>query len=267
MNKITNKLDNDPIRFKELVNRQDYLVVQSNDLAKTFGNLSTLEHKLLDYCFSHVKKGDKSDTAYFLEMADLELHFGYELGGNRYKDIFKAFSKLESDTAFYYQSLEFGEPVLLKGRLLQIGITKNKQIMFRFREEARRFVFELANNYYLFSLAELSIIRSKYTLILIKLLEAHRQGSNRVTEIEASLDDLKLWFLGSDLQEDKEQWDKWTASRFRQKVLDVASKEINNKFRLKNVTVENIKRGRLVIGYRIKYTALDQKQSRKKQIN
>lgn len=39
--------------FEELLSRENYLVTQANDLAKAFGNLSSLEHKVLDYCFSH----------------------------------------------------------------------------------------------------------------------------------------------------------------------------------------------------------------------
>ncbi len=37
-----------------LLSRQDYLVVQGNDLAKAFGNLASFQHKVLDYCFSFV---------------------------------------------------------------------------------------------------------------------------------------------------------------------------------------------------------------------
>ena len=46
----------------DLLARQDYLVTQSNDLAKAFGNLTLLEHRLLDYCFSFVQKDDTDDT-------------------------------------------------------------------------------------------------------------------------------------------------------------------------------------------------------------
>ena len=42
--------------FEGLLSRQDYLVVQANDLAKAFGNLKAFEHRLLDYCFSYVTK-------------------------------------------------------------------------------------------------------------------------------------------------------------------------------------------------------------------
>ncbi|MGA3506791.1 replication initiation protein, partial [Lactiplantibacillus plantarum] len=41
--KISKKAD---FALSKLLNRQDYLVVQGNDLAKAFGNLSAFEHKV-----------------------------------------------------------------------------------------------------------------------------------------------------------------------------------------------------------------------------
>lgn len=35
--------------INNLLSRQNYLVTQANDLAKSFGNLTTFEHKVLDY--------------------------------------------------------------------------------------------------------------------------------------------------------------------------------------------------------------------------
>lgn len=41
--------------MNDLLSRQDYLVTQANELARSFGNLKTFEHKILDYCFSFVE--------------------------------------------------------------------------------------------------------------------------------------------------------------------------------------------------------------------
>ena len=42
--------------LENLLNRQNYLVTQANELARAFGNLKATEHKILDYCFSYIKK-------------------------------------------------------------------------------------------------------------------------------------------------------------------------------------------------------------------
>ena len=49
-----------------LLDRQDYLVTQANDLARSLGNLSTFQHKVLDYCFSYVTANDNANTVYHL---------------------------------------------------------------------------------------------------------------------------------------------------------------------------------------------------------
>lgn len=42
------------LAMQALLKRQDYLVTQGNDLARAFGNLTSFEHKVLDYCFSWI---------------------------------------------------------------------------------------------------------------------------------------------------------------------------------------------------------------------
>ncbi|MCG4734638.1 replication initiation protein, partial [Casaltella massiliensis] len=49
---------------RELLSRQDYLVVQGNDLAKAFGGLKAFEQQLLDYCFSFVTEESKARDIY-----------------------------------------------------------------------------------------------------------------------------------------------------------------------------------------------------------
>lgn len=55
----------------ELISRSVYLVVQSNDLAKAFGNLKAFEHKILDYCFSFVQKDSVPNELFTVEIAVL----------------------------------------------------------------------------------------------------------------------------------------------------------------------------------------------------
>ena len=59
---ITNKKAD--IAVKELLKRQDYLVVQGNDLARALGGLSSQQHKILDFCFSFVHKESKPSDTY-----------------------------------------------------------------------------------------------------------------------------------------------------------------------------------------------------------
>ncbi len=67
-----------------LLSRQNYLVVQGNDLAKSLGNLTKLEHEVLDYCFSFVQKDDKQDMVYHTKAIDLIHHLGLNASGRNY---------------------------------------------------------------------------------------------------------------------------------------------------------------------------------------
>ncbi len=48
-------MQNEIVDFNNLLARQEYLVVQSNDLVKSFGNLKA-EHKILDFCVSYAER-------------------------------------------------------------------------------------------------------------------------------------------------------------------------------------------------------------------
>ena len=87
------------IRESELLKRQDYLVVQANDLAKAFGNLTTFQHKILDWCFSYVQQNDKPEQLYYTNAGDIIKHLGLTDGGFNYRRIVKAFKALNEKTA------------------------------------------------------------------------------------------------------------------------------------------------------------------------
>ena len=67
--------------ISNLVSRQNYLVTQANDLARSFGNLTTFEHKVLDYCFSFVKAEDTREQTYNVQMIDIIRHLGLNCSG------------------------------------------------------------------------------------------------------------------------------------------------------------------------------------------
>jgi len=56
------------LALSDLLSRQDYLVVQGNDLAKSFGGLKSFEQRVLDYCFSYVTRDSKINGKYSLIM-------------------------------------------------------------------------------------------------------------------------------------------------------------------------------------------------------
>lgn len=228
--------------YEELASRQNYLVVQANDLAKAFGNLKAFEHKVLDFCFSSVSQDSKVTDTFRVHSLDIMKHFGLTKNGQNYKRIAEAFAKLNENTALYIpETLPDGRKSIIMTQLFsRIRFIEDGMIEFKFSEDVAPLVFELKKNYYSFQLAELARIKSKYALILMKLWEAKRFGKQQVTTIQGSLDDWQDWFLG----EEK----RWAAGLFKRNALLVGCNELEEKLNV-SITLTTIKRGRKIVGY------------------
>ena len=78
-------------------------------------------------------------------------------------------------------------------------------------------------------------------MILMKLWQSRRMNQEETVEIKGTLEDWQIWFLGEE---------KWSAGRFKQKVLDIATKELCEKQNC-SITIESLKRKRKVEGYQL----------------
>lgn len=102
-----------------------------------------------------------------------------------------------------------------------IDFYEDGKIEFRFSQSAVPYVYELRKNFYSFKLRELANIKSKYSLIMMKLWQANKMGNQSDVTIKGTMEDWQSWFLG-----DRK---RWSAGRFKQRVLDVAIKELGDK--------------------------------------
>lgn len=76
--------------FDNLITRQNYLVVQANDLAKAFGNLKSFEHEVLEYCFSYVTSESKPEEIFVAQSKEILKLFRLNASGSNYKRIVQA---------------------------------------------------------------------------------------------------------------------------------------------------------------------------------
>ena len=232
------------IALKDLLSRQDYLVVQGNDLAKAFGGLKSFEQRVLDYCFSYVTKDSRLEDEYEVTALEIIKHFSLNTSGDSYRRVAEAFKKLNENTALY---LCIERPDGTKGlRMTQlfswIDFYADGLVKFKFSADAAPYVLDLKEKFYSFRLGELSRISGKYALILLKLWESYRRGKEKYTTITGTLDDWQSWFLG------KEK--RLSAGRFFADVLSRAIEELDEKLNA-GFFVTTLKRGRKVVGYEI----------------
>lgn len=227
--------------FDNLLARQDYLVVQANDLAKAFGNLKAFEHKLLDYCFSYVTKESNVTDTFKINAKEVLKHFGLTSSGTNYERVARGFRALHENTALYFSIEKNGKRGIRMGQLFSmIDFMEDGEVAFRFSEFAAPYVFALRSQYYSFKLAEIARIKSKYGLILMKLWESRRYRDQRVTTIEGDLDEWQDWFLGSEK--------RIPPAIFKRNCLTVGAEELEKKIGVE-IFLNTIKNGRKVVGY------------------
>ena len=232
--------------LSRLLSRHDYLVVQSNDLAKTFGNLKSFEHRLLDFCISFIGKESKKTERFETKVREILKYLELKDAGENYERVAKGLKTLNENTALYFGRVrEDGKKSIVMGQLFQyMEIVEDGVVLFEFSELASPYLFELKQNYYSFKLRELAMIKSKYSLIMLKLIEARRYGQSDVITITGTLKEFKEWFLG-------EKAKNWDTARFTQKVLVSALREIEEKMPDITTTLVSVKDGRKVTGYEI----------------
>lgn len=232
--------------FESLLSRQDYLVVQANDLAKAFGNLKAFEHKLLDYCFSYVTKESNVTDTFVVTTKEVLKHFGLNASGKNYERVARGFKALNENTALYFAIEKDGKKGIRMGQLFSmIDFMENGEVSFKFSEFAAPYVFALRSQFFSFKLAELAQIKSKYAIILLKLWEANRFKNQRVTIIQGDLEEWQDWFLGTEK--------RWTPAVFARDCLKVGAEELEKKLGV-DIYLNVVKNGRKVIGYEMQIT-------------
>lgn len=251
--------------FNELVKREDYLVTQANELARSFGNLSALEHKILDYCFSFVQKKDHHDKVYDGNIVDIIHHLGLTTAGKNYLLIGQALESLNRKTAITLHRVRpDGRRSLLLTHLFDyVEVIEDGQFKFRFGSVVAPYVFQLRKRFYSFHLSELALVKSKYSLILLKLWNANANGWRDYNDpnglppaatISGTLDEWEDWFLNVDKDD---QPVRWPAGRFKQNVLDRALTELERLYPKVMMSLEIQKYKRKVTGYTITFRPIN----------
>lgn len=239
--------------------RGQYLVWQANDLAKAFGKLSLFEHQILDYCISYVKKDDEKDTSYSTTATEVLEYLGLDDAGSNYKRLGVALKKLKNDTPLLLPIYEDDNPdkellgVSLSALFEEINTMRTGEIEFVFSKRARPLIFDLRKKFYTFKLEELSRLKSKYSVILIKLWASYRRKTKvkaedgkifeewkRETVISATIEDWQKWLLG--------EGRSMEPSQFKRDCIKKGMDELNKKDDFE-ASLKIIKKGRKVMGY------------------
>ncbi|WNU96061.1 replication initiation protein [Streptococcus sp. DTU_2020_1000888_1_SI_GRL_NUU_041A] len=240
--------------------RGSYKVYKSNILAQAQGGLSEEEKRIFDYCLTFIKKGDlyDKDKIYRTSIKEIVETIGNKSGGSSAEYIAKTLVKIKSKATVLVPESKERNGSIIKGyevvsAFRKMTIWENREIDFSFDEALAPFLYELSDgNFYGEELSKLLGIRSKYAKTIYELYMAKRYGNNRVTVVEGSLEEWYLWVLGSEVMESPDLLKKWTAGRFRDKVLNVAKAKIEELFPL-TMEITPQKKGRHVVAFSIRF--------------
>lgn len=241
-------MDKDEKKKNELVvsevMRGRYLVTQKNNLAKSFGKLNVFEHKLLDYCISFIRSKDDSNTRYETTTKHVLEYFQLELSGKNYIRTANAFRRLLEGTTLSIPRFERGKLIGVEFVNLfeKVYFGVNGTVEFTFSSDLKADLFALKKDFYAFRLEELSKIKSKYALILLKLWGAKRYKNQYETVLIGSVKEWQSWLLGDDRTLEP--------AVFKRDCLQKAVNELNKQEDMK-VTATVLKNGRKVTGYEV----------------
>ena len=241
-------MDKDEKKKNELVMsevmRGRYLVTQKNNLAKSFGKLNVFEHKLLDYCISFIRNKDDSTTRYETTTKHVLEYFQLESSGKNYIRTANAFRKLLEGTTLSIPRFERGKlmGIELVNLFEKVYFGVNGTVEFTFSPDLKADLFALKKDFYAFRLEELSKIKSKYALILLKLWGAKRYKNQYETVLIGSVKEWQSWLLGDDRTLEP--------AIFKRDCLQKAVNELNKQEDMK-VTATVLKSGRKVTGYEV----------------
>lgn len=226
------------------VMRGRYLVTQKNNLAKSFGKLNVFEHKLLDYCISFIRNKDDSNTRYETTTKHVLEYFQLEPSGKNYIRTANAFRKLLEGTTLSIPRFERGKlmGIELVNLFEKVYFGVNGTVEFTFSPDLKADLFALKKDFYAFRLEELSKIKSKYALILLKLWGAKRYKNQYETVLIGSVKEWQSWLLGDDRTLEP--------AIFKRDCLQKAVNELNKQEDMK-VTATVLKNGRKVTGYEV----------------
>lgn len=228
------------VGMENILTRQNYLVVEANDLAYAFGRLTAFEQNVLDYAISFIQQGDTGIERYVTPALDVIHHLGLSSAGSNYKRVFEAFKALNEKTPVYILD---GDEIVMTHMFQSVRIKKGTgEVSFGFTPDVQPFLFELKRDYHSFKLAELALLRSKHSKTLLRLWRTNQMGpDDKHVTISGTMEDWQFWFRG--------KYDKlWPAGQFNRDVLDKAMAELGTVMHVHFDLTKKTK-GRQILGY------------------
>lgn len=222
--------------------QQYYYVVESNDLiTKARHNLTANQLKIIDFLISKIQPSDKEFEALETSMYELTKVLEIKRSGRSYNQIANTLDNLRRKEVTIYNQEK--ESIVRTGWVSSAEYFKHGKILLLFDKKLTPYLLDLSKNYTQYLLIDTVKLKSKYAILLYKLMrEADKDKGRSISILQGTPEEFKEW-LGAP--------ESYTYNSLKNQVLIKAIEEINLKIEDMTLGLSQEKHGRKVVSVEI----------------
>ena len=222
----------------EYEKQQYYYVVESNDIInKARHDLTARELKIMDFVISKIQPEDTRFNVIKTSMYELTKVLNIKQNGKNYGDMAKALGDLRKKEVLIYDDEH--KTITQTGWVQSAKYHENGQVEIRLNEDLSPHLLGLKNHYTQHLLIDTVKLKSKYSILLYKLMrECDKDKGKSIAILQGTPEDFKEW-LGAPEDSDYR--------RLKENILKKAVEEINLKIEDMDLEILQGRYGRKVV--------------------
>lgn len=215
-----------------------YYVAEANDLIiRARHDLTARELKIMDFIISKIQPEDTDFTIIKTSMYELTNVLNLKKSGTTYSQLAKTLDDLRIKSVVIYS--EDNRSITQTGWLKESTYWENGKVELELSKKLAPFLLGLKNNYTQYLLLDTVQLKSKYSILLYKLMrECDKSKGKEIAILQGTPDDFKKW-LGAPQNYDYK--------RLKDNILKKAVAEINLKIEDMDLEIFQARRGRSVV--------------------
>ena len=215
-----------------------YYVAESNDLiTKARHDLTARELKIMDYVISKIQPTDSGLITINTSMYELTKVLELKSSGRTYSQIAQNLDDMRAKSIKIYNENE--RSITMTGWFERAKVWENGQIELKINEDFSPYLIDLKNNYTQYLLIDTVKLKSKYAILLYKLMrEADKDKGKSIAILQGTPEEFMEW-LGA--PKDYEYKD------LKRNILKKAVEEINLKIDDMDLEILQGRYGRKVV--------------------
>ena len=200
--------------------QQLYYVVEANDIInKARHDLTARELKLMDFVISKIMPDDDKFHVIKTSMYELTKVLNIKQNGKNYADMAKTIGELRKKEVLIHDEEE--RTITQTGWVQSAKYHENGQVEIELSPNLAPHLLGLKNNYTQHLLLDTTKLKSRYSILLYKLMrECDRDNGKSIAILQGTPDEFREW-LGAPKS--------YTYGQFKDKILKPAVEEINLK--------------------------------------